>query len=64
MPQELSPATCSAATVMFGVPEDMTLDVIEQGEIRTMVNDRLTLATYELNLRGVTPTSFIKANNP
>lgn len=50
VPQELPPATCSAATVMFGVPEDMTIDVIELGEIRTMVDDTLTLAAQTLDL--------------
>lgn len=50
LPQALPPATCSAATVMFGVLEDMTLDVIELGEIRPLVDDTLKLAAQVLDL--------------
>ncbi|MHC8335810.1 ATP-grasp domain-containing protein [Pseudomonas sp. LB3P25] len=50
VPDELPPATCSAATVMFGVPCDVTLDVAELGDIQALVQDALALAAQSLDL--------------
>ncbi|MFJ4193633.1 acetyl-CoA carboxylase biotin carboxylase subunit family protein [Pseudomonas sp. NPDC089534] len=50
VPKALPPAACSAATVMFGVPRDMTLDVAGLGDRQALVEDTLTLAAQELGL--------------
>lgn len=48
VPRELPDASCSAATVMFGVPQDMTLDVSGLGAIDSLVEDTLTRAAQTL----------------
>jgi hypothetical protein len=50
VPDVLPPATCSAATVMFGVPRDVTLDVAELGDVQALVQDALALAAPALAL--------------
>ncbi|MBN3860757.1 biotin carboxylase [Pseudomonas frederiksbergensis] len=50
VPDELPPATCSAATVMFGVPRDVTLDVAELGDLQALVHETLALAAQALEL--------------
>ncbi|WP_447794608.1 MULTISPECIES: ATP-grasp domain-containing protein [Pseudomonas] len=50
VPNELPPATCSAATVMFGVPRDVALDVAELGDLQTLVHETLALAAQALEL--------------
>lgn len=50
VPDALPDATCSAATVMFGVPRDVTLDVAELGDLPGLVNETLTLTAAALGL--------------
>lgn len=50
VPKVMPAATCSAATVMFGVPRDMTLDVAGLGEIQTMIDDTLGMAAQTLDV--------------
>lgn len=50
VPEELPAATCSAATVMFGVPHDVTIDVTTLGDVQALVRDTLTRAAEELAL--------------
>ncbi|KAE9639602.1 acetyl-CoA carboxylase biotin carboxylase subunit family protein [Pseudomonas sp. PB106] len=46
----LPAATCSAATVMFGVPRDITLEVAELGDLAGLIAETLELAAETLNL--------------
>lgn len=50
VPKALPEASCSAATVMFGVPRDMTLDVAQLGAIGPLVDETLALAAGVLGL--------------
>ena len=50
VPDMLPAATCSAATVMFGVPRDVTIDVTELGDIEALVHQTLALAAQQLKL--------------
>ncbi|MDF2642527.1 MAG: biotin carboxylase [Pseudomonas sp.] len=50
IPADLPPATCSAATVMFGAPHDMTLDVADLGKIHSMVDETLARTAHALDL--------------
>ncbi|KPW29148.1 Uncharacterized protein ALO66_03653 [Pseudomonas coronafaciens pv. atropurpurea] len=50
VPTAMPAATCSAATVMLGVPHDMTFEVAELGKVQTMVNDTLILAAQKLGM--------------
>lgn len=50
VPEAMPAATCSAATVMFGVPHDVIIDVAELGDIQTLIHDTLALAAQELAL--------------
>ena len=52
----LAPSACSAATVMLGVPCDMTVDVSELGDPQAMVHETLLLAAQALvlNMQDIT----------
>lgn len=48
VPQVIPPATCRAATVMFGVPRDVMFDVTVQSDLHTLVYEALALAAQAL----------------
>lgn len=52
-PKELPSATCSAATVMLGVPRDMIVDVAGLGDIQTLVDKALASAAQKLGMAKV-----------
>ncbi|MFA7893672.1 ATP-grasp domain-containing protein [Pseudomonas putida] len=50
IPKELPEPSCSAATLMFGVPQDMTVDVARLGDVHALVVETIACAAQRLGI--------------